>query len=56
MMPTITRNAVSIRFKSYDVLDVAEFHPMWINHSKLFADQRDHINGIENFWTQAKRH
>ncbi|MFN9513165.1 MAG: IS1595 family transposase, partial [Akkermansiaceae bacterium] len=25
-------------------------------HSELFADQRNHINGIENFWNQAKRH
>ena len=29
---------------------------MRINHSKLFADRRNHINGIENFWNQAKRH
>lgn len=43
-------------FRSYDVLDVSEFHHMRINHSKLFADQRNHINGIENFWNQAKRH
>jgi transposase len=42
-------------FKSYDILDVSEFHHMRINHSKLFADQRNHINGIENFWNQAKR-
>lgn len=41
---------------SYDVLDVSEFHHMRINHSKLFADQRNHINGIENFWNKAKRH
>jgi transposase len=27
-----------------------------INHSKLFVDQKNHINGIENFWNQAKRH
>ena len=26
-----------------------------INHSKLFADRQNHINGIENFWNQAKR-
>jgi transposase len=42
-------------FKSYDILDVSEFHHMRINHSKLFVDQRNHINGIENFWNQAKR-
>jgi len=27
-----------------------------INHSELFADKHNHINGIENFWNQAKRH
>ena len=27
-----------------------------INHSKLFANEKNHINGIENFWNQAKRH
>ncbi len=27
-----------------------------INHTKLFADRQTHINGIENFWNQAKRH
>ncbi len=43
-------------FKSYDVLDVSEFHHVRINHSQLFADQTNHINGIENFWNQAKRH
>jgi transposase len=29
---------------------------MRINHSELFADKNNHINGIENFWNQAKRH
>ena len=43
-------------FLSYDALDVSEFHHERINHSKLFADQHNHINGIENFWNQAKRH
>jgi len=43
-------------FKAYNALDVSEFHHMRINHSKLFADQSNHINGIENFWNQAKRH
>ena len=27
-----------------------------INHSKLFADKQNYINGIVNFWNQAKRH
>ncbi|MFN5638647.1 MAG: transposase, partial [Akkermansiaceae bacterium] len=39
-----------------NALDVSEFHHLRINHSELFADQRNHINGIENFWNQAKRH
>ena len=43
-------------FRAYDVLDVSEFHHARINHSELFADQANHINGIENFWNQAKRH
>ena len=43
-------------FKAYNALDVASFHHLRINHSKLFADKQNHINGIENFWNQAKRH
>ena len=43
-------------FRSYDALDVSGFHHVRINHSKLFADRQNHINGIENFWNQAKRH
>lgn len=43
-------------FLAYDALDVSEFHHERINHSKLFADKHNHINGIENFWNQAKRH
>lgn len=42
-------------FKSYNALDVSRFHHQRINHSVLFADKRNHINGIENFWNQAKR-
>ena len=42
-------------FRSYNVLDVSEFKHYRINHSKLFADKKNHINGIENFWNQAKR-
>jgi transposase len=40
---------------SYNALDVSEFHHYRINHSELFADRHNHINGIENFWNQAKR-
>ncbi len=42
-------------FSSYDVLDVSQFHHVRINHSVEFAQGRNHINGIENFWNQAKR-
>ena len=42
--------------QSYNVLDVSDFHHVRINHSNLFAEGRNHINGIENFWNQAKRH
>lgn len=43
-------------YKSYDVLDVSEFNHFRINHSTHFAEKQNHINGIENFWNQAKRH
>ena len=43
-------------YKAYDALDVSEFKHFRINHSKAFADRHNHINGIENFWSQAKRH
>ena len=43
-------------FKSYNALDVSRFHHHRINHSQLFADRNNHINGIENFWNQSKRH
>lgn len=43
-------------FQAYNALDVSDFHHMRINHSELFAEGQNHINGIENFWNQAKRH
>lgn len=43
-------------WRGYNVLDVSDFKHYRINHSKLFADKHNHINGIENFWSQAKRH
>ena len=44
-------------FQVYDVLDVSEFHHKRVNHSKTFVSKRGHhINGIENFWNQSKRH
>ena len=43
-------------FSSYNVLDVSSFKHYRINHSELFSDHKNHINGIENFWNQTKRH
>ena len=43
-------------FWAYNALDVSDFHHHRIDHSRLFAKQGNHINGIENFWNQAKRH
>ncbi len=61
LMPIITRKIKpdSIIYtdcwKGYDAIDVTTFHHHRINHSELFADKHNHINGIENFWNQAKR-
>ena len=43
-------------YRSYDELDVSEFSHFRINHSTHFAEKQNHINGIENFGSQAKRH
>ena len=40
---------------SYNVLDVSEFKHERVNHDKTFVKNGKHINGIENFWNQAKR-
>jgi transposase len=40
-------------FKAYNALDVASFHHVRINHAEHFAEERNHINGIENFWNHA---
>ena len=46
-------------FANCDVIDVSTFHHRRIDHAKAFAKGKGnerHINGIENFWNQAKRH
>jgi len=43
-------------FRFYNALDVSDFYHMRINHLELFANKQNHINGIENFLNQAKRH
>jgi transposase len=43
-------------YPAYDVLDVSVFHHHRIDHSDAYARERhNHINGIENFWSRAKR-
>lgn len=43
-------------YRSYNALDVSGFHHQRINHSTHFAEAKiNHINGIENFSSQAKR-
>ena len=42
-------------YRSYDVLDVSEFRHRRVNHTRTFVSGGNHINGIENFWNQAKR-
>ncbi|WP_270939363.1 IS1595 family transposase [Falsiroseomonas oryzae] len=41
---------------SYDALDVSEFRHVRVDKGRGYAQGRAHINGIENFWSQAKRH
>jgi transposase len=45
----------TVAYHSYDALEVSEFHRHQINHSEVFVDEKNHINGIENFWNQSKR-
>ena len=62
LIPIIDRKVIpdsivySDYWRGYNALDISEFKHFRINHSKLFADKKNHINGIENFWNQAKRH
>ena len=61
LMPLISRKIAldsvvyTDSYKSYNVLDVSHFYHERINHSERFGDGKNHINGIENFWNQAKR-
>lgn len=41
-------------FRAYNALDVSEFRHQRIDHSKQLSKNHNHINGIENFWNQAK--
>lgn len=39
---------------SYNALDVSDFKHFRLNHSKEFAKDHNHINGIENFWSVSQ--
>lgn len=43
-------------WKAYDILDISGFKHFRINHSNFLVDKKNHINDIENFRNQAKRH
>ena len=45
-----------INFEAYNFLDVPSLKHYRINHSKQFSNQKNHNDGIENFWSQTKRH
>ncbi|GJL54546.1 MAG: DDE transposase [Nitrospirales bacterium] len=61
LMPIIRRKiepdsvVYTDNYRSYNALDISEFKHYRINHSAVFAEGCNHINGIENFWNQAKR-
>jgi transposase len=62
LMPIMTSKIVPdsivyfYSWRGYNVLDFSDFKHYRINHSETFVDAKNHINGIENFWSQAKRH
>lgn len=52
LIPIIRRKVVpdsivyTDSYRSYNVLDVSEFHHEQINHTERFVDNRNHIKGI----------
>lgn len=62
IMPIITglikkskSNIYTDRWRSYDGLILSGYKHKRINHSKEFARNHNHINGIESFWSYTKR-
>lgn len=62
IMPIITRlieksksNIYTDHWRSYDGLLLSGYKHYRINHSKEFARSHNHVNGIESFWSYAKR-
>ena len=63
LLPIIRRRVApdsvvySDTFASYNTLASEGYHHVRINHDEHLAEPGGrHINGIENFWNQAKRH
>ena len=48
-------NVYTDKWKSYDSLVLSGYKHYRINHSKEFARDHNHINGIESFWSYVKR-
>jgi transposase len=62
IMPVITKliqksksNIYTDKWRSYDGLVLSGYRHKRINHSQEFARHHNHINGIESFWSYAKR-
>jgi transposase-like protein len=48
-------NIYTDKWRSYDSLILSGYRHYRINHSKEFVRNHNHINGIESFWSYAKR-
>jgi len=48
-------NVYTDKWRSYDGLVFSGYKHHRINHSKEFARNHNHINGIESFWSYVKR-
>ena len=48
-------NIYTDKWRSYDGLVLSGYKHYRINHSKEFVKNHNHINGIESFWSYAKR-
>ena len=48
-------NVYTDKWRSYDGLVLSGYKHYRINHSKEFARNHNHINGIESFWSYVKR-
>ena len=42
-------------YRTYHALNIGTFRPPHFNHMPHFAQSKNHIGRLENFWNQAKR-